>query len=166
MDDANYTPTQATVSLTVTKATPTAITWSDPASISYGTPLSSAQLNARASVPGTFIYIPGAGDVLTIGEHRLSVTFIPADIGKYLTAQATVTLAVNGSPNINSLPAPATQAPIAPGDAANYMDFEDAERLASQTYAIPVLNGKPETRTYKGATYEKGEDGQWHLQQK
>jgi hypothetical protein len=46
------------------------------------------------------------------------------------------------------------------------MDFEDAERLASQTYAIPVLNGKPETRTYKGATYEKGEDGQWHLQQK
>ncbi len=166
MDTANYTPTQATVSLTVTMATSTAITWSDPASISYGTPLSSAQLNAKAPVPGTFIYIPGAGDVLTIGEHRLSVTFIPADTGKYLTAQAAVTLAVNGSPNISSLPNSTAQAFIAPGDAASYMDFADMERVEIQTHAIPVQNAKPETRTYKGATYEKGEDGQWHLQQK
>ncbi len=80
MDAKNYTPTQITVSLEVTKTAPAAITWADPASISYGTPLSSAQLNARAVVPGTFIYIPDAGDVLPTGTHTLSVTFIPADL--------------------------------------------------------------------------------------
>ena len=32
-----------------------ALTWSTPASIYQGTPLSSIQLNARASVPGTYI---------------------------------------------------------------------------------------------------------------
>ena len=41
--------------------TPT-ITWADPASISYGTALSSAQLDATASVPGTFSLQPGGGD--------------------------------------------------------------------------------------------------------
>jgi Flp pilus assembly CpaE family ATPase len=166
MDTGNYAPAQATVSLTVIKAMPTAITWSAPASISYGTPLGLAQLSARASIPGTFIYIPGAGDVLTIGKHRLTVTFIPADAEKYLSAQATVTLVVDGLPNINSLHAPVTQPELAHGDAANYMDFADAERAAIQTRATPGLKGKPETRTYKGATYEKGEDGQWHLQQR
>jgi hypothetical protein len=37
------------------RATPTS-TWASPASIVYGTPLSSAQLDATASVPGTFTY--------------------------------------------------------------------------------------------------------------
>jgi hypothetical protein len=77
-----------------------------------------------------------------------------------------VTLVVDGLPNINSLHAPVTQPELAHGDAANYMDFADAERAAIQTRATPGLKGKPETRTYKGATYEKGEDGQWHLQQR
>jgi Flp pilus assembly CpaE family ATPase len=166
MDTANYVPVQAAVSLTVTKATPPAITWSPPATISYGAPLSSSQLNARASVPGTFIYIPSAGDVLTIGKHKLSVTFIPADSRKYLAAQATVTLVVDGLPNINSLLTPAMQAPNAPADAGNYIGLADAERVAAQTHTIPEQMAKRETRTYKGATYEKGEDGQWHLQQK
>jgi hypothetical protein len=123
-------------------------------------------LNAIASVPGEFIYIPGAGDVLTIGNHRLSVTFIPADTEKYLAAQATVTLVVDGLPNIDSLPAPPAQAPIKPGGAANYMGLEDAAQVAIHPPAMPGLSSKPETRNYKGATYEKGEDGQWHLQQK
>jgi hypothetical protein len=165
-DTANYNPTQITVSLEVTKTAPAAITWSDPAPISYGTPLSSAQLNARASVPGTFIYIPDAGDVLPKGKHTLSVTFIPADIEKSLTAQATATLVVDDSPNLNSLPAQAHHAPITRGEAANYMDLADAEPVAIKAHGNPALKSSPETRTYKGATYEKGEDGQWHLQQK
>jgi hypothetical protein len=166
MDTGNYVPVQTTVSLTVIKAAPTAIAWSAPASISYGTPLGLAQLNARASIPGTFIYIPGAGDVLTPGNHRLSVTFIPADAEKHLTAQATVTLVVDGLPNIDSLPIPATQAANAPSDAANYMGLAGAEQAAKPASVTPGTTGKLETRTYKGATYEKGEDGQWHLQQK
>jgi Flp pilus assembly CpaE family ATPase len=166
MDTGNYSATQATVPLTVNKPAPAAITWSAPSAISYGTPLSSAQLNARASVPGTFIFVPPAGDVLTPGKHKLSVTLIPADTEKYLAAQATVTLVVDASPNINSLPAAGAQAPIAAGDAANHLNLADAERGANQNRATPAPKGKPETRTYKGAVYEKGEDGQWHLQQK
>ncbi len=52
------------------------ITWPTPAAISYGTALSSAQLNASASyngvnVPGTFEYIPTAGEVLDAGSQTL-----------------------------------------------------------------------------------------------
>jgi hypothetical protein len=166
MDSGNYSATHATVSLTVTKPAPTAITWPTPASVSYGKPLSSAQLNARASVPGTFIYVPPAGDVLSPGKHKLSVTFIPADSEKHLPAEANVTLVVDASPNISSLPTPAAHAPIATGDAANYMKLADAERATNQNRNTAALKDRPETRTYKGAIYEKGEDGQWHLQQK
>ena len=35
--------------------------WSTPADITYGTALSATQLNATASVPGTFVYTPVAG---------------------------------------------------------------------------------------------------------
>ena len=51
------------------KATPT-ITWSTPADITYGTALSATQLNATASVPGTFVYTPAAGTVLNAGAAR------------------------------------------------------------------------------------------------
>ena len=113
---------------------------------------------------GNIIYIPGAGDVLTPGSTDFS-TFIPADAERYLTAQATVTLVVD-APTINSRPVPATLAEIPPGDAANYVDLPDAEPAATPARVNSGPKGKPETRTYKGATYEKGEDGQWHLQQK
>jgi len=32
--------------------------------------------------------------------------------------------------------------------------------------SLPEVRPKVETRTYRGATYEKGDDGQWHLQRK
>src|SRR5204862_4441728 len=49
-DAANYTTATRTVPINVAKATPT-ITWSAPATITYGTSLSSTQLNAdRKSV--------------------------------------------------------------------------------------------------------------------
>src|SRR5207253_1264244 len=49
-DTTSYTTTTKTVQITVTQATPV-ITWSNPASIVYGTALSSTQLNATASLP-------------------------------------------------------------------------------------------------------------------
>ena len=50
--------------------TPT-ITWPAPAAITYGTALSSTQLNATANLAGTFAYTPTAGTVLTAGSHTL-----------------------------------------------------------------------------------------------
>jgi hypothetical protein len=82
------------------KATP-AIAWSDPADIAYGTALGATQLNAAASVPGTFAYTPPAGTVLGAGANQsLSVVFTPTDTANYTTATASV--------SINVLPAPAT----------------------------------------------------------
>ena len=40
------------------------ITWNPPATISYGTALSSTQLSATANVPGTVSYTPASGTVL------------------------------------------------------------------------------------------------------
>ena len=68
----------ATVAITVTKATPT-ITWATPADIVYGTALSATQLNATASVPGTFVYTPAAGTVLNAGVGADAVGDLHAD---------------------------------------------------------------------------------------
>jgi hypothetical protein len=92
-DTVNYTTVTATVTLVVTIATPT-ITWATPASIVYGRPLDSTQLNATANAAGTFIYTPAAGTVLGVGTQTLSVTFTPTDATDYTSALATVQLVV------------------------------------------------------------------------
>ena len=74
---------------------PPALAWSAPASITYGTALSPAQLNATASVPGTFAYTPSTGTVLNAGVGQaLSVIFTPADAVNYTTATANVPITV------------------------------------------------------------------------
>ena len=93
-DTTNYASVTKTVQLVVSQATP-AITWSTPAAISYGTALSSTQLNATASVPGTFVYTPAVGAVPGAGTDTLSVTFTPTDTTNYSTVTKTVQLVVN-----------------------------------------------------------------------
>jgi hypothetical protein len=97
-NSTNYSTATATVTLTVNKATP-AITWAAPAAIIYGTALSGTQLNAKASVPGAFVYSPAAGTVPVVGTQTLSVTFTPTDTADYTTASASVTLTVNPAPS-------------------------------------------------------------------
>jgi Divergent InlB B-repeat domain len=76
--------------------TPT-LTWATPASIPFGSALSSAQLNATASVPGTFVYNPPAGTVLTAGTHSLSVVFTPTDTTTYATAAGSVNIMITAA---------------------------------------------------------------------
>jgi sugar lactone lactonase YvrE len=96
-DTTNYTTVTATVSWTVNKATPT-ISWLAPAPITYGTALSTSQLDATANVPGTFVYSPAAGTVLQVGTSSLNVVFTPNDTIDYTTVDDTVTLLVNPVP--------------------------------------------------------------------
>ncbi len=93
-DSTDYTTANASVPLTVNKAA-SSITWPTPAAITYGTALSSAQLNASANVPGTFVYSPAAGTVLTAGPQMLTATFTPTDTTDDSTATASVPLTVN-----------------------------------------------------------------------
>jgi len=102
------------------------IAWATPAPIVYGTPLSATQLNATASVgatnvPGTFVYSPAAGTVLSVGSHILSTTLTPTDSVDYttatgtvsinvLTATPTVTLSTNATPIFLSNPVTFTAA--------------------------------------------------------
>ena len=85
---------QVQQSFTVARATPI-ITWSNPTGITYGTPLSTAQLDATASVPGSFTYTPASGTVLNAGSGQtLSVSFTPTDATTYRTATGTATIDV------------------------------------------------------------------------
>jgi 2-keto-3-deoxy-6-phosphogluconate aldolase len=87
----------------VVKTTPT-ITWATPASVPAGTVLGSAQLDATASEPGSFVYTPAAGAVLsTVGTNTLSVSFTPTDTTDYNSASASVSItvtAVKATPTI------------------------------------------------------------------
>src|SRR6185436_15163893 len=120
---ADFVPTDAVNYSTLTglaagnfviaKATPT-ITWANPADIVYGTPLSATQLNATASVPGSFAYTPLSGMLNAGPGQTLSVTFTPTDTANYTTATANVLITVTkATPTITW----ATPASIAYGTA-------------------------------------------------
>ena len=84
-----------TQSFVVNKATPVVL-WNAPSPITYGTPLSAAQLNATASVAGSFAYAPPPGTVLGAGpEQALTASFTPADAIDYAGASASVFIAVD-----------------------------------------------------------------------
>src|SRR5205823_4973885 len=103
----NYTTATTNVAIDVAKATPT-ITWPAPSSITYGTVLGAAQLNATASVPGTVVYTPAAGTVLSAGAGQsLSVTFTPTDGANYSTATASVSIIVAKATPTITWPTPA-----------------------------------------------------------
>ena len=92
-DTTDYTSVTKTVQITVTQAAPV-ITWNNPASITYGTALSATQLNATASVGGSFAYTPVAGTVPASGTDTLSVTFTPTDTTDYTSVTKTVQIVV------------------------------------------------------------------------
>ena len=88
--------TQVSFVLQLNSSAP-AITWPAPEAIAYGTALSSTQLNATASVVGTFAYLPAAGAVLEPGTHTLTVIFTPTNTTDYTSATANVALTVNAA---------------------------------------------------------------------
>ena len=98
--DALDSPATAYGLLTVNRATPS-ITWPDPADITFGTQLDSTQLDAMASVPGSFVYTPGDGTILTPGKDRRCRRRLPPTTPR-------TTLPVTATTTINVLPAAPT----------------------------------------------------------
>ena len=66
-------------------------------------------------MPGTFVYTPPAGTLLSAGTHTLSVVFTPADGADYTTATATVPL-VAPAPGVTVI---GTQLYLVGGDKSN-----------------------------------------------
>ncbi|HEX4004706.1 MAG TPA: hypothetical protein VHX60_00880 [Acidobacteriaceae bacterium] len=92
-DATDYTSATKSVTLVVSPRTPV-IAWTSPASITYGTALGDAQLNATTTVLGTLDYSPAAGAVLDAGTQTLSVTFTPNDNVDFNTSMTSVSLIV------------------------------------------------------------------------
>jgi hypothetical protein len=99
-DATDYSPATAHDSLTVTAPTALTLTWNTSAPIQYGTALSNVQLDATASIPGSFVYSPAAGAVLPAGSQKLTAIFTPSDTTAYSTATVTVRLTVTQSPSV------------------------------------------------------------------
>ncbi len=113
-----------------------ALSWSTPAAITYGTALSSTQLDASAAdsvsgaaVAGTFVYTPAAGTILRAGNQTLSVTFTPANTTAYSTITTRVALVVNQATSVLTWNTPA---PIAGGTALSSVQL-DATAASSNT---------------------------------
>jgi Tol biopolymer transport system component len=99
----NYTFQFVSGTLTISQAMPS-LTWTPSLAISYGTALSGTQLNATATIPGSFIYTPVVGTVLGAGTQTLSVTFTPTDTTDYTTATDTISITVTpATPPFGSL---------------------------------------------------------------
>lgn len=80
------------------KAAPT-VTWLNPAPITFGSALGTAQLNASADVPGFFTYTPPMGSVLPVGTAQiLSAVFTPSDAAAYSSVSKNATIDVLPAP--------------------------------------------------------------------
>jgi YVTN family beta-propeller protein len=101
--------------LTVVRAVPT-LEWQVPTPIAHGTPLSPDELDAEASVPGTFHYTPLAGTVLAVGAgQHLSVTFTPRAGENYTSVTTSVPIDVTTAPERpQPSPPPPPPAPVIP----------------------------------------------------
>jgi hypothetical protein len=131
-DTTDYTSTSATATINVDHAMLT-ITWAKPADIVYGTALSSTQLNATESIPGTFTYTPSAGTILHAGGGQtLSVNFTPTDRTDYAPVTAIATIGVTQATPVLSV--------SATGGAYSGTPFPAVATISS---GIPGLNNTP-----------------------
>jgi hypothetical protein len=139
---ATYNESAATaITQIVGQATPV-ITWATPAAISFGTALSTTQLNATASapgstaiLPGSFAYTPAAGTILSVGNQTLSVTFTPTNSTDYSTATKTVQLVVNNKPT--PIITWATPTPITFGTALSSTQLDATASAPGSTATLP-----------------------------
>jgi len=135
----NFAASSGNVAQLVNKATPT-VTWASPGGITYGTALSPTQLNATASIPGTFVYTPAAGTVLPAGNGQtLSVNFTPADAANYNSVP-------NTTVTINVL-----QRPVTPNITAGNKTYDGTTAAAIATRSLSEVIGTDDV-TLTGGT--------------
>lgn len=93
--DQNMTELDATISLTINKATPT-ITWPTTNGVKFSDGLKLgdiALVNGSASVPGTFSWDEPT-TALEVGTASYAVTFTPTDAANYHSATSTVSVTI------------------------------------------------------------------------
>jgi hypothetical protein len=107
LDAANFNIAIITATINVERAM-SQINWPLPAPITFGAPLKNDQLNASSATPGTFVYDPPLGTVLSAGDgQNLSVTFTPNDEVNFTSESAAVSIDVLKADPSLSWPTPA-----------------------------------------------------------
>jgi uncharacterized protein (DUF1800 family)/sugar lactone lactonase YvrE len=146
--NAQYAPATSVSQTFMVGQGSTTVTWAQPASISYGTPLSATQLNATAGPvsAGTFSYSPLAGTVLAAGSQTLSVQFTPTN-NNYSPSTGQVTLQVGQASQTITF----TQK--APASASYSSNFTVS---ATSSSGLPVLFTSSGDCTNTGATFTIG----------
>ena len=142
INDALYIGS-ATWTLTITKATPV-LTWTTPIGITYGTPLSYLQLNAASNIPGTFVYAPAAGAVLSSGSQALAVTFTPTDTANYVVETDGVWLAIGKANPVITWADPAA---ITYGTALSATQLNATANVAGTFVYSPAAGSVPAVNT-------------------
>lgn len=167
-----YEPVTGTVTIEVkrVKGKPRII-WFNPSPITNPAPLTATQLNAVASVAGTYEYNPPAGTVLAPGRHKLKVKFTPANKEENDEIEANVTIDVLAPKTPGTTPSkPAdtstvTTPPVVPTKPASAPD--------TQTITTPALKpafqtaGKAEVVTVRPNEDKTGiivQSDDWSLQ--
>jgi len=140
-DTVDYSGATAQVPITVGKAA-TAVTWTAPAAIVYGTPLSATQLDATASTQGMFTYTPAAGAVLDAGTQTLKVSFTPDDTTDYIASTGSVQLQVTQATPVITWNAPA---------AITYGTMLSASQLNAKASTTGTFTYSPAAGTVLGA---------------
>jgi uncharacterized repeat protein (TIGR01451 family) len=150
--DSGYTASNGSGPLTVAKAS-TSVTWSNPTDIVYGTALGGTQLNATASVPGSFVYTPAAGTILSKGAHTLHVDFTPTDTTNYNGSSADVSINVLSAVLNISMTADRNPAPV--GLNFNYKPVITNTGNASATNVV-LTDVLPSLVTFTAASASQG----------
>lgn len=135
----------ATGTFMIAKATPV-ITWIDPSPIVAGTALGATQLNATATISGTFAYLPVSGTKLGVGvSQTLTAFFTPTDLSNLNPTTTSVKIDVsNAAPVFTSQPI-ATPNPATVGDEVLFMAAADDADHDALTYTWAFGDGSTGT---------------------
>ncbi len=152
---AAYSSLSASVTIVVQTA-PSVVTWSNPAPIIYGTPLSlSTQLIATANIQGSFVYLPTNGAMLNVGTYSLTTVFTPLDTNDYTGATNFVDIQVTPAPlsiTANSLSKTYGQTLGGGGAQFTSVGLQYGETIGSVTLAIGG-NGGAANAPVSGSPY-------------
>lgn len=160
---SGFSAASASTNLMVGKATPM-INWAAPADIVYGTALSSAQLNASASlsignvstaVAGTFTYSRVAGTVLNAGAGQtLSVTFTPVDATNYSAVSGRTVINVNRAAlTVKASDASKTYGASDPAFSVVYSGFVNNDTASSLGGSLSFATDEPSSAPATAGTY-------------
>ena len=129
-------------SVSPSKTTPS-ITWANPTPITAATALGTTQLNATASVPGTFTYFPAAGTILAAGTQTLSVTFTPTDSTNYNSTSDSVMITVTPVAPPSYTLTPNTQSVMGSATVTLSLTSTNYTGTVSFVTTVSSLNGTP-----------------------